>query len=165
MGARLPLCIVGGILMLSSLILPTLFYRHVGGEYFGVDIYGVFIYWMAGFFFTQVVTGGEWGIQTVSPYTDFVPDVLGIICIIIIIAGAILTVLLGSATEHKAAVVGGMLGIIGMLSFFIGVNMGSPLTNLYELHNDGYYFAPFIGFFVCIIGGILALVGGTLKKQ
>jgi len=91
MGTRLPLCIVGGI----------------------------FLYWIFGFFFTRRVEEDEFGYTYYYPYTNYAPDMLGIICMIIIIGGAILTFVLGTATENKAAVVGGILGICVMIFFLI----------------------------------------------
>ncbi|MFX1557323.1 MAG: hypothetical protein ACFFC9_08720 [Promethearchaeota archaeon] len=163
MSARLPLTIVGAIIMFVSLLFPTL-YCYINDKFFGVEIQGSFFYWIYGNLFTWIEKEDALGNTYTTTYINFRPDILGLICMLIIIVGGILALVLGCATESKAAFIGGIFGIAGMIIFYVGVLMASPLTRLAELTEAGYFFIPFIGFFICIAGSILALVGGTLEK-
>jgi len=161
MSARKALCILGAVLMLVSIFLPTLFWT-MSGTYYGVKVSGSLYYWMWGYAFMQVsVEGG--GVTMGASASHFSPDMLGILCMIIIIIGAILAMALGFG-DSKAALVGGLLGIIGMVFFYVGVLIGLSLTPLGAAAGSGFVMAPFIGFFVCIVGGILALIGGALSS-
>jgi hypothetical protein len=163
MGARLPLCITGAVLMLVSTFLPTL-YCYIYMEFLGVEVNGTFYYWMYGLIYAEI-TEEYLGVTYTSTYIGFEPDILGIICMFIIIGGAIIALVLGIATEdNKAAIVGGLLGIFGIVFFYVGVLIGLPISSLHEVTEAGFYFVPFIGFYMCIVGGILALVGGALSK-
>ena len=163
MSARLPLTIVGAVMMFGSLLLPTL-YCYIHDNFFGVEINGPFYYWIFGNLFTWIEKKSDAGFTYTTTYVNFRPDILGIICMFIIIIGGILALALGCGTEHKAAAIGGTLGIVGMISFYVGVLLASPLTRLADITEAGYYFIPFIGFYICIVGSILALVGCTLSK-
>ncbi len=164
MGARLPLVIVGGVLMFVSILLPTL-YWNVHTEAFGVELNGALYYWMYGLLYAIITAKSEYSdIEYTSRYTEFRPDMLGIICMMIIITGAIVTLVLGCATEKKAAFVGGVLGLAGMIAYYVGVIMALRITRTYQLVEAGFYPIPFLGFYVCIVGGILAFVGGLLER-
>lgn len=156
--AKKVLCIIGGIIMIISILLPTLFLR-MSGESYGISYSIEMYYWMYGYAFLRATA--EYGGQEVSQTaTHFEPDLLGLICITIIIVGAILA-LAKSSSDSKVPLVGGILGIVGMIAFVAGVYMGSPLTPISGL---GRYLSPFLGFYVCILGSILAIVGGALES-
>ena len=168
MGARLTLAIVGAVLMIASTFIPTIFFPSVSGGYFGKDVDGPVLYWIFGEVFAWVIetreytSGGSYSYHTT--YGNFRPDVFGMICTTIIIAAAVLAIVLGATTESKAALVGGVLGLVTIIFFYVSVMNNLFYTRVYSIVSDGNFPYPFIGFFVCIVGGILALVGGTLEK-
>ncbi len=164
MGARLPLVIVGAVLMIVSIFLPTL-YWYVHMEAFGVEVDGAIYYWMYGLIYAIITAKSEYtDTEYTSSYVGIDPDPLGVAFMMLIIAGAIVALVLGTATEHKVAFIGGLLGLIGIISFYVSVVMAIPMTPTHVIVEEGFYPMPFIGFFVCITGGILALVGGLLEK-
>lgn len=167
MGARVPLIIVGAILMFVSIMLPTIFFPSVHGSYFGKDVVGIVYYWMAGEVFAWIreegsLNGGTY--TRYSMYNNFRPDAFGLLCMTIVIVGAILALVLGNATETKVAFIGGLLGLIGTIVFYACVAGDIVYTRVHPIVSAGYTPYPFVGFFICIVGGILALVGGTLDK-
>ena len=164
MGARLPLVIVGAVLMIVSNFLPTLYWV-VHMSAFGVDVDGTIYYWIYGLIFAIITAKSEYtDTEYRSSYVGIEPDPFGITCMMIIIVGAILALVLGLATEQKVAVIGGVLGLAGIIGFFVGVIMALPMTPTHVIVDEGYYPMPYIGFFVCVTGGILALVGGLLER-
>jgi len=162
MGARLPLVIVGAVLMIVYIFLPTL-YWYIHMEAFGVEVDGAIYYWMYGLIYA-IITAEYAGTEYSTSYVGIDPDPLGVICMMIIIAGGIVALVLGTATEHKVAFIGGLIGLIGIISFYVSVLMALPMTPTHVIVEEGFYPMPFIGFFVCVTGGILALVGGLLER-
>ena len=164
MGARIPLIIVGAILMFISLVFPTIFFPNVDGDYFGQEVDGSVYYGMAGQILAWVIEETSYGFRYHTWYSSFRPDALGVSCMILIIVGGILAIVLGNVTETKVAFIGGLLGLIGLFVFY-GCIAGNILpTRVQPLVSDDYFPYPFVGFFICIVGSILALVGGTLEK-
>ena len=164
MGARIPLIIVGAILMFVSLAFPTIFFPNVYGDFFGQDVSGSVFYWMVGQILAWVLEETSLGTKYHTWYSSFRPDPFGITCMIIIIAGGILALVLGNVSETKVAFIGGLLGLIGAGVFYACVAGGIVYTRVGSLVSAGNMPVPFVGFFICIVGSILALVGGTLEK-
>lgn len=165
MRARLPLVIIGSVLMIVSLFLPMLlWYAHMNA--FGMEVDGAIYYWIYGFFYAIVkIETGYSDIEITSSYVGIEFDPFGLICMMIIITGVIVSLILGIATEEKVAVIGGVIGLTGIILYYVGVLMALPITPTHEIVEAGYYPIPFIGFFICLIGGIVALVGGLLEKD
>jgi len=164
MGARIPLIIVGAVLMFVSLLLPTIFFPNVDGDYFGQEVDGFVYYWMAGQIYAWVIEESSMGTRYHTWYSGFRPDPFGITCMLLIIVGGILALALGNATESKVAFIGGLLGLIGTFVFYASVYAGLFYTRVGSIVSDGYTPVPFVGFFLCIVGSILALVRGALEK-
>ena len=162
--ARTTLVIIGAIFMFVSIMFPTIFFANVHGSYFGKDVSGSVFYWMAGQVFAYVIEETSMGTKYHTMYSSFRLDAFGLICMTLILVGGVLAIVLGCATETKVAFIGGLLGLAGVIIFFLCVSMDIVSTRVHPLVADGYTPFPFVGFFVCILGSILALVGGTLDK-
>ena len=158
--AKKALCIVGGILMIVSTFLPVLF-ATMSASGLGVSFSATIYYWMFGFGY--LVATASYGGETAS-MTDsyFEADILGGICMAIIIVGAILAFVL-SSSESKAAIIGGLLGMLGMMIYIGGVYVNFMVPNWVAYGAQSGQLMPFVGFYVCILGGILALIGGALS--
>ena len=158
--AKKALCIVGGVLMIVSVFLPVLFFS-MSASGLGVSVNATIYYWMFGFAYL-ILTASAGG-QTAS-LTDayFEPDMLGGICMGIIIVGAILAFVF-SSSESKVAIIGGLIGLLSMIVYISGVYMNFMVPNWVAYGAQSGQLMPFVGFYVCIVGGILALVGGALS--
>ena len=157
--AKKGLCIVGGVLMIVSMFLPVLFFN-MGGSALGVSYNVSIYYWMFGFAYlvATVSYGGQTGAAT---DTYFEMDTLGGICMAIIMVGAILAFVL-SSSDSKAALIGGLLGILGMGIYIGGVYGGFMVPSWVTAAASAGYLVPFVGFYLCFLGGLLALIGGAL---
>ncbi len=157
--AKKALCIVGGALMIISTFLPVLFFT-MSASGFGITANASIYYWMFGFgYLVFTVSGGGQTASTTDARFDL--DILGCICMAIIVVGAILAFVL-SSSDSKAAIIGGLLGLLGMIVYISGV-YGNFMVPAWVAYGAGAgYLVPFVGFYVCILGGILALVGGAL---
>ena len=155
--AKKGLCLTGGILMLISIFLPVLWFTasYSAG---GVSANASIFYWMFGYAFVIVSMSAGGATASYSGGVFLGLDVLGLICMIIIIIGAILALAMSSSSS-KGALVGGILGLLSMIIYYVimftGAVMYSPLGEF------GVLMIPFLGFFLCIIGGILAIAGGA----
>ena len=125
---------------------------------FGFKVDGAMYYWIYGFFYAIVtVESGYAELEYTATYTGMEFDPFGLICMMIIITGAIVSLVLGIATEEKVAAIGGVIGLTGIIVFYLGVLTALNITPTHEIVQAGYYPIPFVGFFVCVIGGIVAL--------
>ena len=156
--AKKNLSLAGGILLLISVFLPTLFvYFHV--DYFGVESTMMAFYWMFGYTYATMSAQG-YGQSVSASATHFDLDIIGVVCMAIIILGAILALVTASKSNSKMPLVGGLLGIVGMIIF-----LGSFYADVSSVHYVSEVavgvVAPFIGAWLCIIGGIIAIIGGA----
>ena len=152
--AKKILCLIGGVIMIISVFLPTLFSTATASGW-GITASATVYYWMFGFaYLVFTISGGG----ASASFTDsaFFVDYLGITCMIIIIVGAILAFVMANS-DSNGAMIGGLLGLLGMIIYLIGVYGGFAVLIL-------KFLSPFIGAYLCIIGGIIALVGGLLES-
>ena len=159
--AKKALCIVGGALMVVSMFLPVLFFN-ISGSGYGVSFSASVYYWMFGFGYA--VASASYGGQTASmTSSNFDLDILGGICMAIIFVGAILAFAL-AGSDSKAALIGGLFGMLGMIIYIGGVYGGFMVPSWVTAAASAGYLVPFVGFYLCILGGILALIGGALSS-
>lgn len=160
--ANKTLSTLGGILMLISIFLPTLYYS-TSGSFFGVEYSSTILYWMFGYAYSRgtVEFAGRSYTRT-STRTEL--DMLGVICAIIILVAAVLSISNAGSRRSKTPLYAGILGILAIIIYIGGVAMGSSLVPDWVVFlYDRDVLSPAIGVFVCIIGGILSILGGTMK--
>lgn len=161
------LCIVGGIISIFSVFLPVFSMTMtgvLGGDY-------IFYYWMFGFAIFHKKGG-----TNLNP--QFYSDVVGIICMILIIIGAIISIIYAFKDPKKGHLFleveapselegksGSILIIAGIITYFVIFSLiwytDSNMLIEFAARFSGHpnVLIPSYGFFVAIIGGIISLIG------
>ena len=136
------LCIVGGIISIISVFLPV-FTITFGGIEGAAD--RVFYFWLFG-----LVAYYRMGLGIAYIYWSFDPFfmITGLICMILIITGAII-VIVRASKESKNGKFGSILIMATIVSYF-------ALLFFLMARN---VLTPSYGFFVALIGGIISLIG------
>ena len=151
------LCIVGGIISLFSVFLPVFsmtMNNAIGGPY-------IFYYWMFGL----AIFHKQGGTYLVSRfYNEFV----GVICMILIITGAIISII-SAFKDPKKGKSGSFLILAGIITYFVIFSLiwymdWNMLIQFAVFFSGppGNVLTPSYGFYAALIGGFLSLIGSYL---
>ena len=141
--AKKNLCIIGGVISIISVFLPT-FYIIIRTEVIHYWIFGL-IFWYELFFYF---------------------DLVGTVCIILIISSAIL-VIASANNESKIGLLGGILIIVALVTYYGIVEIRFSMLIFdtgYMIILSHYTVIPSFGFFTALIGGIISIIGSNSSK-
>jgi len=168
------LCKIGGIISIISVFLPIFIFTYsIGLEGDDITVY----YWMFGQIISILQDEGA-----DEPVTFWFRelDILGTLCMMLIIVGAML-VIINADSDSKAGIIGGFL-IIATMGYYVLI-ISFMLDGNRNISRYMYYFTTnFIrslmwgdevkvqytlsyGYFAALIGGILSIGGSIIPKR
>lgn len=172
------LCRIGGIISIISVFLPVFVFTYsIGLEGDDITVY----YWMFG----QIISIlQDEGADEPVTFRFRELDILGTLCMMLIIIGAML-VIINADSDSKVGIIGGILIIAAMGYYVIVISLlldGN--RNLYVLlrYRFSYFTTDFIrfltqgnevklqytlsyGYFAALIGGIISIGGSIIPKR
>jgi len=136
----------GGILMLVSLFLP-MWLIHVTGTIMGYKVAATMLWWLFGFYYIIVM-----GFTA----TGFAIEIFSILLFVLILIFSIICI----AKEGKAQMVLGILALLLMIAYIAYMYLGYGAGPISTIGNFTVTLIP-IGGLLCIVGAILATIGGA----
>lgn len=156
MPKRIP-SLIGGIVIIISVFLPII---SINTTYHDYDI--IFHYWLSGLMYISAKNGNG----SESRYR-FYPNVIGFACMVAVIAMGILTIIKSAKQKDSWQII--IFGIIST-GILVGTTFWMMAFLSFVLKNEGLgsftsSLIPSYGFYCCIIGGILIVIGGLILKE
>ena len=157
MPKRIP-SLIGGIVIIISVFLPIISLNIT--DYHDYDI--ILHYWLSGLMYVSAKNGND----RTSRYR-FYPNVIGFACMVAVIAMGILTIIKSAKQKDSWQII--IFGIIST-GILIGTTFWMMALLSFVMKNEGLgkfasSFIPGYGFYCCIIGGILIVIGGLILKE
>ena len=157
MPKRIP-SLIGGIVIIISVFLPIISINII--DYHDYDV--IFHYWLSGLLYVSAKNGDgrERGYRF-----DF--NIIGFACMVAVIAMGILIIIKSVKQKDSGKII--IFGIIST-AILVGTTFFMMALLSFAMKNEGLgKFAssliPSYGFYCCIIGGILSVIGGLILKD
>ncbi|TFG05939.1 MAG: hypothetical protein EU539_08815 [Promethearchaeota archaeon] len=158
--------LVGGIMMIISVFLPVTFYYftyRTGNFTFTLVIF----YWMFGYLYIGAF-GEGYGETFQESGIFFDIEYVGLICMIMIILVSVIIIAKSYNTTSKFSMHGGILNVLIMFLYLVAFYSGFMITQRTIIQNflrSGIgVMIPFLGVFLCLIGGMLSMMGGSFRE-